>query len=119
MFFIQLHVRQLPVQKSNMPRKLTLKTKSRGDRRTLPKTNNQDSTDVVEVAPEQTTLTDVDNIVPDQSRKRNPKRKRTPSSLPTRRSKRLESVVSSVGVLQSEESSNTAPVHAEQNRKLT
>ncbi|KAF5276785.1 hypothetical protein FQR65_LT16179 [Abscondita terminalis] len=74
---------------------------------------DQDSTNVVEIAPEQTTLTDEDKILSEQPRKRKPKRKRSPSLLPTRRSKRLESVMSSVGVLQSEESSNTTPVHAE------
>ncbi|KAF5275146.1 hypothetical protein FQR65_LT16769 [Abscondita terminalis] len=72
------------------------------------KEEDQAGTNVVEIEPEQTTLTD--EILPKQSQKRKPKRKRSPSLLPTRRSKILESVDSSVDVLQTEEPSNATIV---------
>ncbi|KAF5291977.1 hypothetical protein FQR65_LT20360 [Abscondita terminalis] len=90
-----------------MPRKPTLNARRRGNKRTLT-INDQDAANVVGIEPEQNTLTD--DILPKQSQKRKPKRKRSPSLLPTRRSKRLESLDSSVVVLHNEESSNTTPV---------
>ncbi|KAF5276767.1 hypothetical protein FQR65_LT16200 [Abscondita terminalis] len=97
------------MEEKNMPRKPTLNARRRGNKRTLT-INDQDATNVVEIEPEQNTLTD--DILPKQSQKRKPKRKRSPSVMPTRRSKRLESVDSSVNVLQNEEPSNATILDA-------